>query len=54
MQDYKQLDSMKQMFYLQGFDQRETFWLTGKENGVFESDDKLDISEVNRVSEIIG
>ena len=45
---------MKQIFYFQGFDQRETFWLTGKENGVFESDDKLDISEVNRVSEIIG
>jgi len=34
------------LLIVDGFDQRETFWLTGKENGVFESDDKLDISEL--------
>ena len=30
----------------QGCDQRETFWLTGKEDGVFEPDEKYDITEV--------
>jgi len=34
------------LLLVDGFDQRETFWLTGKENGVFESDEKLDISEL--------
>jgi len=34
------------LLIVDGFDQRETFWLTGKENGVFESDEKLDISEL--------
>ena len=33
--------------YVKGCDQRETFWLTGKENGVFEPDEKFDITDVS-------
>ena len=32
--------------FFKGCDQRETFWLTGKENGVFEPDEKFDITDV--------
>jgi len=28
-----------------GRDQKETFWLTGKEDGMYEPDDKIDLSE---------
>ena len=37
------------MSCFQGFEQRETFGLTGKENGVFEPDEKFDLSEVGRI-----
>jgi len=34
------------LIVVDGCDQRETFWLTGKEDGVFEPDEKYDITEL--------
>ena len=35
------------LIVVEGCDQRETFWLTGKENGVFEPDEKYDLADVS-------
>ena len=39
-------------FQWKGADQQETFWLLGKENGGYEPDDKMDLSEVTKNEEM--
>jgi len=34
------------LLVVEGGDQRETFWLTGKENGGFDAEDKFDLTDM--------